>query len=165
MLTLPEIIERPEHPYAFIPFTVRMDQMQDPADQGFPALFEHLAAQGVDPVGAAFYNYRRIDMADTLEVEAGVAVARPGADSERVRFGTLPAGRFVTLDWIGHPDRLMTVTAMLIGWAKETGQVFDVEEKPDGDHFRCRLEIYEDGPDTEPDMDKWKTTLAFKLRD
>lgn len=165
MLTLPEIVQRPERAYAYIPFEVRMNQMQKPAQEGFPVLFGYLQGAGIAPVGPAFYNYRRIDMASTLDVEAGVAVERSAAGSDGVRFGTLPAGRYVTLDWIGHPDQLMTVTAMLIGWAKETGNGFDVEEKSDGDHFACRLEVYEDGPDTEPDMNKWKTTLEFKLRD
>ena len=36
MLTLPEIIERPAQPYIYVPFTVRMDQMQTPAELGFP---------------------------------------------------------------------------------------------------------------------------------
>jgi hypothetical protein len=46
-----------------------------------------------------------------------------------------------------------------------TGQKFDMENKPDGEHFACRLEIYESDPVDEPDMNKWVTTLAFKLKD
>ena len=165
MLTLPENIERQPQAYAYVNFTVRMNQMQQPAREGFPLLFGYLAELGIEPVGAAFYNYRRINMADTLDVEAGVAVAKAGPDSERVKFGTLPGGRFVTLKWHGHPDKLEPVTGMLIGWLRLTQQPLDMEEKPDGDHFACRLEIYETDPEEEPDMDKWVTELAFKLRD
>ena len=165
MLTLPEIVDRLERHYAYITFTVPMNQMQTPAQEGFPALFAHLGQQGIEPVGAAFYNYRRIDMTDTLDVEAGVATAHSGPDSEHVRFGTLPAGRYLTAIWHGHPDKLYDATAMLIGWAKETGHDFDVEERLDGDHFACRLEIYESDPIEEPDMDKWVTVLEFKLKD
>lgn len=165
MLTLPETIERPEQAYAYINYTVRMDQMQQPADEGFPILLQHVADQGLIPVGAPFYNYRRINMADTLDVEAGVPLERAGQSSDRVKFGTLPGGRFVTLDWIGHPDKLEQVTGMLIGWLRLTEQPLDMEERADGDHFACRLEIYEDGPHTEPDINKWKTTLQFKLKD
>ena len=114
MLTLPENITRQPQAYAYVNFTVRMNQMQQPAQEGFPLLFGYLAEQGIEPVGAAFYNYRRINMADTLDVEAGVAVTRTGPDSDRVRFGTLPGGRFVTLKWHGHPDKLEKVTGMLI---------------------------------------------------
>ncbi len=165
MLTLPEIVERPEQPYAFVRFTVPMNDMQKPADEGFPKLFAHLERQGLKPVGAAFYNYRRIDMAGTLDVEAGIAVERVGAEAGDVHFGVLPAGRFVTLTWNGHPDKLMTVTGMLIGWLKETDTSLDVIEKTDGDYFACRLEIYESDPAEVPNMDDWVTSLAFKLAD
>ena len=203
MLTLPENIERKPQAYAYVNFTVRMNQMQQPAQEGFPLLFGYLTELGIEPVGAAFYNYRRINMAETLDVEAGVAVGRTGPDSDRVKFGTrpgasgretdkirpgstgfrtvaigtnaegpafmvcrdLPGGRFVTLKWHGHPDKLEKVTGMLIGWLRLTQQPMDMEEKPGGDHFACRLEIYETDPDEEPDMDKWVTELAFKLKD
>jgi effector-binding domain-containing protein len=163
MLTLPEIVDRPAQPYVFVRFTVWMNEMQKPANEGFPKLFGHLQKLGIEPVGPAFYNYRRIDMAGTLDVEAGIAVASAGEDDGDVHFGTLPAGEFVTLTWNGHPDQLMTVTGMLIGWLKETGAKLDVDENADGDHFACRLELYESDPVEVPDMDQWVTTLAFKL--
>lgn len=163
MLTLPEIETREAQAYIFVPFTVRMNEMQRPANEGFPKVFDYVAKHGLKPVGAAFYNYRRINMSDTLDVEAGIAVEAAGPDDSVVQNGTLPAGRFVRMDWTGHPDKLMTVTGMLIGWLKETGQRLDVEEKPDGDHFACRLEIYESDPAEVPDMNDWATTLAFKL--
>lgn len=165
MLTLPQIVERPARPYLFVPFAVRMNEMQKPAQEGFPLVFAHAVEQGLTPEGGAFYNYRRIDMAATLDVEAGVAVSQPGAGAGRVQTGVLPAGRFLTVTWHGHPDQLYNVTALLVGWAKETGQHFDVVEAEDGDHFACRLEIYETDPQDEPDMNKWVTVLEFKLKD
>jgi butyrate kinase len=156
MLTLPKTEKRKNQPYVYVPFTVTMRQMQKPAREGFPLLFAHLGKHGLKPVGAPFYNYRRIDMADTLDV---------GPEEGKVRNGTLPAGNFLGLSWTGHPDKLITVTGMLIGWANLTQQKFDVVEKPDGDHFACRLEIYESDPDEVPNMDDWVTTLAFKLKD
>lgn len=165
MLTLPEVIERSTQSYAFINFTVRMDQMQEPAIKGFPALFNYLAQQGIEQTGAAFYNYRRINMADTLDVEAGVPVATTGQGTETIHFGTLPSGRFAGLTWVGHPDKLEPATAVLIGWARLMQMPFDMEESADGDHFVCRLEIYETDPDEQPDMEEWVTHLAFKLKD
>lgn len=164
MLTLPTTETRKAQAYVYVPFTVTMQQMQKPAQEGFPLVFDYLTKHGLKPVGAAFYNYRRINMADTLDVEAGIAVEAPGPEEGRVKNGTLPAGTFVGLSWTGHPDKLMTVTGMLIGWLKETQQTLDVEEKADGDHFACRLEIYESDPDEVPNMEDWVTTLAFKLR-
>lgn len=165
MMTLPEIKDRESQAYIYVPFTVTMTQMQTPASEGFPQIFAYLDKHGLRPVGEAFYNYRRIEMASTLDVEAGIAVEAAGPDEGAVRNGTLPGGRFAELRWTGHPDKLITVTGLLIGWLKETGQALDVVEKADGDHFACRLEIYESDPAEVPDLDQWVTSLAFKLRD
>lgn len=165
MLTLPKIIERSPQAYAFMRFTVRMDEMMKPAEEGFPLVFKTLAEQGIQPIGAPFYNYRRINMAETLDVEAGIAVEQPGSATKHVTFATLPEGRFATLRWHGHPDQLEAVTAMLIGWLRLTEQPLDVEERADGDHFACRLELYETDPAAQPDMSQWMTELAFKLKD
>ena len=164
MLTLPQIIERPVQAYAFARFTVRMNELHKPAEQGFPVVLKALAEQGIRTIGAPFYNYRRINMAETLDVEAGIAVERPGSGTEHVQFATLPAGRFVSLRWHGHPANLEAVTAMLIGWLRETKRALDVDERADGDHFACRLELYETDPVEQPDMAQWVTQLAFKLK-
>ena len=164
MLTLPETLERPERPYIFVSFTLTMAQMQQPARDGFPQLFAYLDRQGLKPAGAPFYNYRRIDMSATLDVEAGIEVDRPVRGEGAVQAGILPSGRFLGLAWHGHPDQLMVVTGMLIGWARLTQQDFDMHTAPDGDHFACRLEYYESDPAQVPDMTQWVTRLAFKLR-
>ena len=165
MLTLPKTERRNAQPYIYVPFTVTMQQMQQPARDGFPLIFAHLEKHRLKPVGAAFYNYKRINMKDTLDVEAGIAVESLGPEEGRVKNGTLPAGNFIGVSWTGHPDQLITVTGMLIGWINLTQQQLDVEERPDGDHFACRLEIYESDPTEVPNMEDWVTTLAFKLKD
>lgn len=75
----------------------RWSRRRKPAQEGFPRLFAHLKLPGIAPVGAPFYNYRRVDMSDTLDVEAGVAVARSAINSADIKFDTLPAGRYVTV--------------------------------------------------------------------
>ncbi|MDC0714523.1 GyrI-like domain-containing protein [Stigmatella sp. ncwal1] len=164
MLTLPKIIERPALPYLYVTFTVPMNQMNRPAIEGFPQIFAHIEKHGLKPVGAPFYNYRRINMEETLDVEAGIALETTGPTEGALKTGTLPAGRFMSLTWHGHPDELITVTGMMIGWAQLTHQDFDMVEKPDGDHFACRLELYESNPKEVPNMNEWVTTLAFKLK-
>lgn len=165
MLTLPKPLLREAQDYIYVPFTVRMTEMQRPAMEGFPLLFDYLGRLGVTPVGPAFYNYRRIDMADTLDVEAGIAVPEAVPAEGPIKTGTLPGGSFLGLTWHGHPDQLEPVTAVMIGYARQTDQAFDMHTDARGDHFACRLELYETDPDEEPDMDKWVTRLEFKLRD
>lgn len=165
MMTLPENSERPAQTYVYVPFTVTMNEMQRPANEGFPQVFDYVARHGLKPVGPAFYNYRRINMASTLEVEAGIAVERAGSAEGAVKVGTLPAGRYMGVTWQGHPDALEKVTGVLIGWARLTGQDFDQHSEGDDDFFACRLELYESDPAEVPDMEKWITTLAIKLKD
>ena len=163
MLSEPTFENRAAQGYAYITFTVRMTQMKKPADEGFPELFGWLADNGITPTGAPFFNYRRIDMANTLEVEAGVPVDRTAEGTDRVRFGQLPTGRYLTATHTGPYGGLYKATGKLIGWASERGLKWDVSEQADGDHFACRLEIYETDPRQEPDSSKWITRLVFKL--
>lgn len=165
MLTPPKTEMRAAQAYIYVPFTVTMQQMQRPANEGFPQLFAYLDKHGIKPVGDAFYNYRRIDMQDTLDVEAGIGVEAAGPAEGAVRNGVLPSGRFATAIWHGHPDGLIKATGQLIDWVASEGLAFDMDPKSDGDHFACRLEIYHSDPVEDPDMNLWKTELAFKLRD
>ncbi len=162
MLTLPELIDRPERPYAFLPFTVTMANMSKAADEGFAKLDAALEKRGIEPLSAPFFNYRRIDMERTLDIEIGFPVASIGSDGEDLRFGTLPAGRFACLGWTGPYDKLIDVTSMLIGWARLVGVQWDMHPSPEGDWFACRLEIFETDPKAEPDPNKWVTRLEFK---
>ncbi|WP_375597319.1 GyrI-like domain-containing protein [Devosia sp. Naph2] len=165
MMTLPQITVRTEQTYVYVPFTVTMQQMQRPANEGFPQVFAYVEKHGLKRIGAAFYNYRRINMAETLDVEAGIAVDSAGPEEGVVKVGTLPGGNFMGVTWHGHPDKLETVTGVLIGWSRLTQQPFDQRTEGKDDYFACRLELYESDPAQVPNMDEWVTTLAFKLRD
>lgn len=165
MISMPRYEDRPAQPYAFIKYSVTMQEMQKPAERGFPAVLNWLTQHGMSPAGAPFYNYRRIDMASTLDVEAGFPVDRAMEADGEVQFGTLPAGKYAVVTHTGHYDGLYDATAMLIGWAKERGVAWDSHIDESGDHFACRLEIYETDPDEEPDPQRWVTRLAFKMAD
>jgi hypothetical protein len=143
--------------------SVTMDDFSPVVDR-LPEIFGRLAERGVEPAGPPFFRYRVIDMEGELVVEAGVPVAEPlivdGLDAD-----VLPAGRYVETRFTGHPDRLITVTADLLDWAGNRGWAFEQHTGPHGEVWACRLEIYETDPTVEPDMNRWTTTLAFRLAD
>jgi effector-binding domain-containing protein len=87
------------------------------------------------------------------------------AGDGRVIAGVLPAGRYVIMRHVGHPDELMAATGSLLDWAAEQGLTWDVSPSPAGDRWGARLEIYHSDPDVEPDMTKWETELVFRLAD
>lgn len=156
---MPEIIERPEQPYLFIPAAVSMQTIGQTIPELHGGLFGWFGAHGVQPAGAPFVKYDLIDMDRRLEIEIGLPVATPADGDERVQAGTLPGGKYARLLHVGHPSTLVDATRSLLDWAAEQGLEWDA----DGDRWGSRLEIYLDDPAEQPDMNKWETELAFRL--
>jgi len=158
----PSIVERPEQPYVAISGLVTMQTVGAIADR-LPEVFVWLAEHGLEPTGAPFLRYNRIDMKRQLEVEVGVPVAATAEDDGEVRSSVLPAGRYATVTHLGHPDELIGVTTALLDWAAQQGLRWDMSETDHGQRWGCRLEVYNTDPAEEPDMRKWETELAFRL--
>ena len=128
-----------------------------------PGMFDWLGEAGVAVAGPPFFRYRVIDMAAELTVDAGIPVAGPVEVSPPAFVETLPAGRYVTLAHIGHPDELVGVTAGVLDWAQRQGLVWDMTPTPEGEVWGCRLEILRTNPAEEPDIHKWETVLMLRL--
>lgn len=160
---MPEIVERAAQHYVAVVGDVTMDRIPEIADR-LPEVFGWLAGKGVTPVGPPFLKYDVIDMARRLLIEAGVPVAGALDGDGDVVAGVLPAGRYVTTTHVGHPRELERVTGELLAWAQREGLTFDMEPLADGEHWGARLEEYLTDPREEPDLAKWETVLAFRLR-
>ncbi|HTF40574.1 MAG TPA: GyrI-like domain-containing protein [Propionibacteriaceae bacterium] len=164
----PQIIERRPQPYVAVREAVTMFTLSRVADH-IPELFGWLAQRGQTPSGAPFFRYLTIDMERELEVEAGLPVAAPldlaAEAGGAVTAETLPGGRFVRAFFVGHPDGLEKATAELLQWAETQGLRWDVSDSPVGERWGCRLEIYHTDPLEQPDMNAWRTELAFRLAD
>jgi len=158
----PAVIDRPTQDYVAIRRTVTMDTIADIADR-IPDVFAFLGDRGIPPAGPPFLKYNVIDMERSLEIEAGVPVRFPVEGGGEVFPGVLPAGRYATVTHVGHPDALIDVTGALLRWAHERDLEFDRHDSPQGDVWRCRLEIYHSNPAEVP-IEKWETELAFLLR-
>jgi effector-binding domain-containing protein len=164
----PQIIERPSQPYVGVREAVTMSTLSRVADH-IPELFGWLAQRGQTSSGAPFFRYLIIDMERELQVEAGVPVATPLdllADAGgAVSAETLPGGRFVRAFFVGHPDGLEHATGELLHWAETQGLRWDMNDTPAGERWGCRMEVYHTDPLEQPDMNAWRTELAFRLAD
>jgi effector-binding domain-containing protein len=165
MLTGPEVIERPAQPYVAIKAQVTMQTLGPVLVPLHARLLDWLRDRETSAAGPPFWKYDRVDMDGTLDVEVGVPIAVAIDVDDEVMSGLLPAGRYATLRHTGHPDELLDATGFLLGWAQQHDLAWDVDRRPDGEHWTARLEIYETDPAVEPDMTKWKTQLAFRLAD
>lgn len=163
MLTLPRIVDRDETHYAAVAAEVHM-----PFGEAIgPLMGEaagYLGSAGVKGFGPAVFKYNVIDM-PRLEVELGFVTLGPVAGNKRVKAGVLPAGRYVTTTYFGHYDNLESVTAVVIGWARQKGIEWDSTSTGSGERFVSRVEIYPNGPDDEPNSEKWETQIYIKVKD
>ena len=160
----PAIVWRDEQPYVGRRESITMTEFARVADH-LPTMFGWLAERGVNIAGPPFFRYRVIDMAAELVVEAGIPIAGWADVAEPTFVGSLPAGRYATLTYIGHPDELVGVTGKLLDWAQHQNLEWDVTQTPEGEVWGCRLEILMTNPAEEPDMHKWETVLLFRLAD
>ncbi|MDI3405289.1 GyrI-like domain-containing protein [Streptomyces cavernicola] len=168
MANQPRIEERAEQTFVGVRGRVTWDTFGQLADR-LPEIVGWLGERGIPVADGPFFKYEVLDPADRtreFEVVAGVPVG------ERVRVphgelfaGALPAGRYVTVRHVGHPDELFGVTATVLKWAAAKGLVFDMEVTDEGEVWGCRLESYKTDPRTEPDLHKWETELSFRLQD
>ncbi|HKU41513.1 MAG TPA: GyrI-like domain-containing protein [Polyangiales bacterium] len=159
-----QIIERPDQAYAGIAAELTLAAVSKAIDAQFPALFAWLAERRLQPAGAPFLRYYRIDMAKTLDLEFGVPVAREIEPAGEVRAGTLPAGRYAVLIHEGPYDGLRDANAALLEWAAKQHIELDATPTPTGNRFACRLETYLSDPRAEPNPAKWQTEVAIKIR-
>jgi effector-binding domain-containing protein len=163
MITKPEVVERQAQPYVAIRAHVTMQTIGVILPELHPQVFAWLGKRDVPPAGHPFWKYNVIDMDRDMEVEVGVPVPGTMDGDDRVLAGVLPAGRYATLRYTGHPDGLLGATKSLREWAEQQNLTWDLEHTEDGERWAARLEIYETDPAVEPDMSKWTTQLAFRL--
>jgi effector-binding domain-containing protein len=157
---MPEIVELAERPYVALRGKVAMNGIGAFADR-MREVIDWLAAHEIAPNDAPFFKYDVVDMESGLVMEIGFPVDDLHHGEGEIVTGVLPAGRYASADYHGHPDGLMAATRDLLAWADEQGLEWDA----DGDNWTARLEIYKSDPREVPNMDDWDTELQFKLKD
>ncbi|PJI86623.1 GyrI-like domain-containing protein [Luteimicrobium subarcticum] len=162
--------ERAALPYVYLSRTVPMAGLNELAHEMGRVVGDALDA-GLALAGPPLLRYRVIDMERALVVEAGVPVLGPdpGTGSlsapDGLELGEIPAGRYLTVVHVGHPDSLEAATGAFLGYAASQGLTFDAAPGDDGEVWGSRIEWYLTDPRDEPDMDRWETELAFRLAD
>jgi effector-binding domain-containing protein len=153
----PKLVERPEQHYVAIRKLVTMAEIGSTLPPLIGDVFAWLTKKGIQQSGAAFWRYNVVEMDKKLEIDVAVPVASAVKGDGEIIADVLPAGTYAMMLHTGHPSELEEATRNLLDWAKEN----KVEWKMNGERWGGRVEWYYSDPDTEPDMTKWETELAF----
>src|SRR4051794_29020753 len=139
MSSEPIIEDRAAQPYVAVRGLITMQTFHEIADR-FMEVFGWLGARGIEPAVPPFFKYNVIVMANEMELEAGIPVAAAVEGEGDIFAAELPAGRYVTLTYLGHPQELVGVTGGLLNWAAEKGLDWDMAPSDRGDVWAARLE-------------------------
>ncbi|MPV37123.1 GyrI-like domain-containing protein [Georgenia subflava] len=146
------IIELQEQQVAGVRLRVRMDEITTIFDTRFTEVLDALTAAGAQPAGAPYARYRGRPT-DTVDVEVGFPVTAPFQGTGEVRGGTLPAVRAAEAVHPGSYDTLPETYAAVERWVAEN-DLQTLEES---------WEVYESGPESDPDPSTWRTRVVFPL--
>jgi effector-binding domain-containing protein len=163
-ITTPRLEARPEQACVFIRTQVRMGEIDPQVTSRVPQLFDWVGTHRVQQAGPVFFRYNVVDMEGLMEIDVGMAVEQAAAGDGAVSAGIIPQGTYATLRHTGHPDELMAATGALLEWGDAKRVAWCKQQHGQtGERWDARFEFYLDGPDTEPDMHKWRTDLAFRV--
>ena len=163
LTTTPRIVDREAMHYAAVQQDVRIP-FGEAIGPAMGATIAYLDSAGIVGFGPAVFKYSLIDMPRLL-VEMGFVTPAPVSGNGTVKPGVLAAGRYVTATYVGHYDNLEKATGEVIDWARKNNLVWDSTSEGTGERFVSRFEIYPNGPDDEPDPNKWITEIWIKTKD
>jgi hypothetical protein len=101
-------------------------------------------------------------MKDIMDVEVGLMTTSRLAGDERVRPGSLPAGRFATLVYRGNGLR---GNQALMKWAKDQVVTFEPLVEGAVESYTCRYEAYLTDYRVESRKLLWDVELSIKIAD
>ncbi len=162
MLSLPKVLPQTALSYVAITETIPMDLFDQKASTLLAEVYDWLAARGIAAAGPALLRHNFIGPACDLEIAFGVVVADPVPGDGRVQPGEMPAGNYGAVRYTGPYDQLFEVNAVLVGWAKERGVVWDATTSTDGDRFAARVEYYHTDPAENTDPTTWVSEVMIK---
>jgi len=164
MLSQPQIVTKPDQPFAAIRISVDRNDIPSKAPPLIGEVAAWLGAKGSAPSGAPFFSYLAMPHNGPMVMEVGFPIATQLAGDSRVRTGVIRGGRFASLIHTGPYDGLYDANVALGQWLAGQGVAHQMPAGA-GAYDNALLEIYYTDPQEEPDPQKWETEVAFRLGD
>jgi effector-binding domain-containing protein len=158
----PRIVMKPEIPFVGIRVVTPFRGMLAVRDKLMVELDDWLDERHLIGVGSTCLRLQVIDMNGPMDIEVGVTTTQTLDGDDRVRSGTLPAGKYASLTYVNHARR---ANGLLINWIQDNGLTADRWDEPTGDRFACRYEAYLTDPRSQPMKTKWQVELNIRLAD
>ena len=166
MLTEPKIARRKKQNYVAIRMAVPIPfgKYLKPA---WDEVYDWLKAKDIEHSGPSIIRYLTTDMSKELDLDVGFTVDKAVRGDNRIIADFLPAGRYATLLYTGpyKGKGIFKATVALLEWAKENKIKWDTSKKKGVEWWNGRTEFYFSDPDTEKDPKKYRTELAFLVKE
>ncbi|MFN8585386.1 MAG: GyrI-like domain-containing protein [Dehalococcoidia bacterium] len=148
-----EIRQLPPQPTACIRRSLRYSQTST-IPELIGRVAEALAEAGLELVGRPYTRVLSLGLL-SMEVEVGWPVPAPFAGRGEVTAGELPGGPAAVASYFGPYEDIRPAYEAIAAWCRDHGRA--VAGSP--------WESYCTDPSEEPDSAKWRTDVAFPLRD
>ncbi len=156
------IVDKPERSTLGIRFETPFDGMFAQVTKALKELRRWSKENSLADDGPYFLRYYHTDMKGIMDVEVGL-VTNAGLDGQgRIKLGSLPKGRFATLNYRGNGLR---GNQALMKWAIDHEIKFDRLVPGDPESYTCRYEAYLTDYRSEPRKLLWDIELSIKLAD
>lgn len=149
-----QIVEHAAQPTAVVREHVDMHALSDFFGRAFTDVMATVQAQGVEAAGPPFALYHGKPTDAGVDVEAGVPVPAPIAETDRVVPSALPSGRVVEAIHVGPYDTMERTYGEIMQWMQQHGL------EPADDMWECYLT----NPEVEPDPARWQTKMFWPVR-
>ncbi len=153
MTIKPVIEQRDKQNYIAIKSKLKREEIPQLLPPLIPELFKWLSIKNIEPDGAPFFNYLKMD--DELEIEVGIPTSSIVKGDERVKAGTFPKGEFAVAKHIGNYNKLFEFHVAIEKWKDENNLKF----------ISPKVEFYPTDPVTEPNPKKWETIVINRIEE
>lgn len=136
--------------------TVPFRGMIGARDRLWTELIALLEESDISYSGSLYLRLNVVNMAGTMDVEAGVITAGPLSGEGQIKSGLIPGGIYATMT---HRNHSVRANKLLLNWADTSKIRLDRRDEPAGVRFGCRYERVLSDVVKEPRRSNWLIQL------
>lgn len=157
----PRIETRPAQPYVAIPIQATLAEWGQ-VNALLGEVLGWLGQRNIPIGGPPVYRYKVIgDTEKKYDLEVGWIVSDAVEGDGRVISSEIPAGKYVSMTHVGHPDKLFDVSERMESWASNKGIELATRQDGDREIWDGRFQLFMTDPAVEPNPEKWAVEVLY----